>query len=440
MMSIQMSDTCNTIVKNTFITVEESTAVEPRRRSVPPSTRLCQEVAFCKLCVDELRPGHLDSDLSTYAETETQSSHSGSRTPVDLSSLSAWSTPMTQLSTQPSFATSPVNARPSSGVRLSSKAAAFKPKAAMAAAAKETHKPFEHFKKHIAEVIKITAASVRKSAHVGNLDVSEDENGWSLVIQPRGNQVDAEILLNEAKEALLNVCSTSKSTYVMGYCGSNPFNMRPNGFEASLGCMRSAGSACWHVFKKGFCRHEGNCSKQHPAIEVPVRVLVASAQIKGCQRFASAFRQVVADLANTVTTELKKSPYVELAMTTSDQDRSGWTIELTPKGDAAAHKEYLLTLAKNALFSASNNSSVAYIMGYATKPFTHKAGGFTTMIGDMQDESRVCWDFYSKGMCSRGCACKWEHPECLLPINVVIKERSYPISLLAAVNSLATAR
>jgi len=324
---------------------------------------------------------------------------------------------------------------PSQPKRLSSKAALFKPKSL---AAQEVNKSAEHFKKHIAEVIRMAASSVRASKDVAQLDLSEDDNGWSWIIKPRVGIVDTEALLEVAKEALLSGCSKSKSTYVMGYCGGRPFNMRPGGFEATLGAMRSAGTACWHVFKKGFCRHESACTKQHPAIQVPVCVVVDTAQLNGCQRFATAFKEVVANMAGSVAEELKKSPYIETASSSADADRRGWTVELMPRGDAATNKEYVLTLAKNALFSKTSESNIAYIMGYATKPFMYKTNGFTTIIGDMQDESKVCWDIYSKGLCTRGCACRWEHPECLIPINIVVKERPMAISLAAAVSAPAS--
>merc|ERR1719247_2689079 len=107
-----------------------------------------------------------------------------------------------------------------------------------------------------------------------------------------------------------------------------------------------------------------------------------------------------------------------------DKGSQGWTIEVMPKEEQKAHKEYLLTLAKNAIFNATSRSNTAYIMGYAGNPFATKEHGFVAILGDMQDETRACWDFYSKGMCTRDCGCRWEHPECLTPINVVVKERS----------------
>merc|ERR1719502_699184 len=106
------------------------------------------------------------------------------------------------------------------------------------------------------------------------------------------------------------------------------------------------------------------------------------------------------------------------------KESQGWTIEVSPKENSASTKDYLLELAKGALFSATSSSNTAYIMGYAKAPFMSTPRGLVTILGDMQDESRACWDFYSNGRCTRECECRWEHPECLMPLNIVFKEDS----------------
>merc|ERR1719482_2162425 len=123
-----------------------------------------------------------------------------------------------------------------------------------------------------------------------------------------------------------------------------------------------------------------------------------------------------------VTATMGESYYTERAEAFKDKDYQGWTIEVMVKKEMNAHKEYLITLAKNSLFNATGTSKNIYIMGYAATPFVSKKHGFVTVLGDMQDESKACWDLYTKGICSRECACRWQHPSCLTPINVVIKE------------------
>lgn len=208
----------------------------------------------------------------------------------------------------------------------------------------------------------------------------------------------------------------------MGYCSPKPFVMQPQGFEATLAAMESPVSACWHVFKKGFCRHGNECAKMHPVVEFPVRILVESIQFNSCSSFVSTFKQEVADLTMAVIASLGECNYTEKVEAFKDKDCQGWTIEVSLKQGSSMHKNYILTLAKSALYSATNNSTTVYIMGYAQKPFQPKSRGFVTLLGDMQDESVACWDFYSKGMCRHDCTCRWTHPECLVPINVALKE------------------
>jgi len=311
--------------------------------------------------------------------------------------------------------------------RLSAKAAPFQPltvaKVSKPSTYGRTQTPSE-YKKCIAEVICLAQSSIKLSEYVKNVEISEDASGWSVVIQPSRPSVKTELLESLAQKALLDATETTNCIFVLGYCSPAPFSTRPQGFGATLVAMTNAKTACWHMFKKGFCRHGDGCDKQHPPLEVPVHVLVEGVQLDTCTRLAGAFKSQVAELALTVTTTLADSPYVE-TVKAFKIDHQGWTIEMTPKG-VQDHKEHLLTLAKNALFSASSNSEILCIMGYAGKPFMENSRGIVTILGNMRDESKICWDMYMKGACScSGDQCRWEHPSCLMPINIVLQERSY---------------
>lgn len=207
----------------------------------------------------------------------------------------------------------------------------------------------------------------------------------------------------------------------MGYCSPKPFVMQPQGFEATLAAMETKMNACWHMFKRGFCRHGAECAKQHPAVELPVRVVVESAQFNSCARFVGDFKQEVADLTMAVISALGKCTYADKVEAFKDKDSEGWTIEVTLQQGMAMHKNYLLALAKTALYSATNNSGSVYIMGYAAKPFHLKSQGFMTLLGNMQDESAACWDLYSKGKCRHDRTCCFAHPECIVPLNVAVQ-------------------
>jgi len=281
-----------------------------------------------------------------------------------------------------------------------------------------------HFKQYFEDVINATITAVQASGQAANVERSGSMDGFSIIVQPLGDDdLQTERLLTISKEALLDAASHS-CVYVLGYCSPKPFTMQPQGFAATLGAMESPTSACWHLFKKGFCRHGESCCKQHPVCQVPIQVLVQSVQMNSSTGLAHDFKQQIAELAMTVTATLSQSPYAERAEAVKQKDDQGWTIEVVAKGSSCeeliSHKEDLLSVAKEALFGATSISKDVYILGYAAKPFVCRSMGFVTMLGNMHDESKACWDLYSKGFCHRDCACRWEHPECLAPINVVV--------------------
>jgi len=253
--------------------------------------------------------------------------------------------------------------------------------------------------------------AIKRSEYVKEVEIFLDEGCWSVIILPDDSAENcwhSVLLQTLAKEALRDAVAMFKSIDVVG---SQAFNVRAQGFEATCAVMQSAASAC-----------DGDaCGKQHPAYRVPIHVRVEGVQLP-CTHLAGAFVEQVADLALTVTTALGVHPHIGLVE--ASKDNQGWTIEMTAKEDMISDMDYLLTVAKNALSAATGNSEHLYIIGCAAKPFVRKTRGFVTILGDMQDASSACWDLYSKGTCSRNCECQWLHPECLMPINVTVKEMS----------------
>lgn len=424
------------IVKNTFLEYPTTCCVQPRRISVPPSLRLCREdtPTNAKVLFE-----HVGSDTSTDAHTEASTcSECGAKTPESFdeycfdeasSEASPASTGwLEEVCTQSLWFVPPPPVRqtalspksPSWKPRLNAKAEAFQPVGVIEEPAKQ---PYKH---RFIEVINWAKKAVLDSKLVANVQVSDDASGFSLIVQPKATAEAAcqvEKLIKVVKDALLQAASKSKCIYLLGYCSPKSFVEGPQGFEATLGAMENATSACWHVFKKGFCRHGANCCKSHPACQVPVRVLVESSQLNSSPCVAQAFQQEMAKLAMAVTATLAGCTYSD-KVEAFDKGYQGWTIEVMPTEELKHEKDCLVTLAQNALLTATSSSKTIYIMGHAIKPFMTKSQGFVAMIGDMQDETTACWELYSKGACPKGCACSWEHPNCLMPINVVVKERS----------------
>ena len=167
-----------------------------------------------------------------------------------------------------------------------------------------------------------------------------------------------------------------------------------------------------------------------------MQVLVQAVQkpeFGGFARPSSLQKERFADLVFGIAKMLSASPFVEEVEAFKDENYQSWTIEVTVHEPSAfeeyvlllaKNKEHVLSLAKNELFEATRESANIYIMGYAANPFMTKPHGFVTVLGDMQGDGHACWDLYARNNCSRGRACQLIHPEFLVPINVVVKERS----------------
>lgn len=435
-MAVQLHEegVCTPTIKNTFLDfhLPVLTRETPRRKSVPASSRLCKEgIVDGKLILS-----NMDSDASTDMHTDGSTcSESGVKTPVTCEECyfaDSFGDSSLELSEDNSWAPPSTIAAPRAAIqkpRLNTNASLFKPQAVSEEPARE------YYRHSFVDVITWAKNVLLESESIANVEVSDEHDGFSILIQPTGQEDrdwQTERILTQAKEVLLDAATKSRCVYVLGYCSPKPFVMKPQGFQATLAAMESPVSACWHIFKKGFCRHAHDCSKMHPVCEVPVCVIVEGVQFNSCTRSVSTFKQEVADLTMAVIASLGENDYTEKVEAFKDKDCQGWTIEVTTKKEAADHRNYILSVAKSALFSATNNSNSVYILGYASKPFISKSQGFLTMLGDMQDESAACWDLYSKATCRHECACRWQHPECLVPINVVVKGHQTWAALTAA--------
>jgi hypothetical protein len=131
------------------------------------------------------------------------------------------------------------------------------------------------YRKKYDAVMKRVGMALAESDLLAGVEISDDSQDCSITLRVR-DDVDlvAEQVLAFAQKTLLELTTKSKCIYVMGYCTPQAFTRQTFGFEATLGAMENATKACWHVFKKGVCRHDVNCCKQHAIYKVPVRVFV----------------------------------------------------------------------------------------------------------------------------------------------------------------------
>lgn len=109
-----------------------------------------------------------------------------------------------------------------------------------------------------------------------------------------------------------------------------------------------------------------------------------------------------------------------LASIWSTQSADGWAV----CGRLHAETQYassLIAIAKSALAKGCEQSASVYMLGYLAKPFTDTVSGFSVTLCGMGDEEAACWDYYSKGTCRRGCACRWTHPSDQVTVSIDLR-------------------
>jgi len=432
------------IVRNTFInydTKQQHGSAKRRNKSLPPLFRLGDE----RNELLEISCVIVDSDDSTDVRTEAGSDDTPSSDMGNHSSYAPSSShghagpcepcaPVTYLSSGPQGYTwmQPPQIAP---VALSSKASAYEPK----------QQPIQPLSQNdvdshagVAEMVEAAKQILQRSPEIATADLTQSLDGWSLVVTPAKNSnAGGTHVLALAKRALFEAAEKSKSVYVLGY--NSPavaFATKAQGFESRLGVMASPHRACWRSFKQGSCHHGATCCKEHPILEVPVRVFLEAAQfqltaneqvVKHCnQEFASFLMMIISWLTNTSG----------LPVSLFDLGGEGWSIEIPILDEHSNLREHLLALARSAFTEASRKSKNVFLMGFGAKPFIPKPNGFVAMLGEMADSNWACWDVYKEGVCAREGACRWQHPQCLMPVSLVLKPVESP-KVNAMVDSIA---
>jgi hypothetical protein len=299
---IQFEDfVCMTVIKNTFLTWSKPLPCTSRRlKSVPASMRLCLEsggISHDEKPVD-FRVLRLDSEASTAACSDvcTEASFDDEGMASDYDACFLCVSPKfsparcqcpsknheknvlfspSGLSTQsvlPQYSHSPIK-RIGSKERLNIKAAAFEPKSL------EEPEKLQQFQHHFEKVVKMAVKALRGSEVIASVGVQQEHREWCITIQVNSDgQMLSQQVLTYAQQELLKATESSKSIFVVGFSSPSAFTRNPQGFQCTLAAMENARHACWHLFKKGFCRHGEECAKQHPACEMPLRVRVETAQ------------------------------------------------------------------------------------------------------------------------------------------------------------------
>lgn len=267
----------------------------------------------------------------------------------------------------------------------------------------------------IREMIVAAKRILEKSSKIKSVEVVEDDDAWSLAVVPAVT-VRLDNTLELAQSALLEAAENSSNAYVLGY--RNPetaFVRKSHGFECQLGIMAQKRWACWHYFSEGSCKYT-DCRKDHPSLQVPLQVNVEMTSLDAPMHQVQQFKEEVAQLLITLTTILMNT----MGVVSADgfHEDQGCCIEIFIQD--AAQKGHILATAQNAIIELTQISNIVYPV-VASTPYFAKPQGFAFILGDRADQSKTCWDHYMYGVCRREHACRWHHPKCLIPVNVIVR-------------------
>lgn len=419
-----------TSIRNTFIDCRPQHATAERRKSLPPSFKPAEFMTIRDDSDDSTDVRTDDGstseigNLSSYAASSTYEQFLGGCEPCMTTNAypifdpQLWMQPVASEAAQP-WMQPPATAQ--GHQRLSSKAAAFQPTTQLPKANVDENS-------QLGEALEIAREHLQQSQNIMSVDVVQTSTGWSIVVTPtRRTSAPVDDVTALAKEALLKAAEESKDVYVLGFAfPETAFAPKPQGFEAQLVVMEGVKRSCWGLLKRGSCRYDTACKKQHPLLQASVQVVVEEARFAAPVQVVQRFKQEAANFIMMVTTMLTSAAcsagvqaFNEIQM--FDEDGQGWRIELSIRPEDMCLKDHLLVLAQNVFTEAAKHSQTVYIMGSRAAPFISKSEGFSLSLVEMTDKSQACWDVYMQGACCREQSCRWQHPQCLMPVNVVLK-------------------
>lgn len=297
--------------------------------------------------------------------------------------------------------------------KLSSKAVAYQPRRLLTPEAAGR-------RKNIVDVLEAVRTVLEDGSSIKNVDVFEQDGSWSLALTPhKKNRMNIDQLLTFAQEALLKVAEQSRNVYVLGYdARETAFTPQPQGKSCRLGVMESTQYACWRYFQKGKCSYGPDCCKEHAVLEVQLQIRVEMAKLDAPKQTVQQFKNEVADFLLAVTSML--AGCIGIAGAETFHEDQNCCVEILVNDDAKHQKEHFSSMAKQIIADMAQHSTV-HLIPNKGEQFIPKSKGFVFTVGDMPDPDNACWDLYMNGNCWRESCCRWKHPQCLVPVNVVIK-------------------
>lgn len=120
---------------------------------------------------------------------------------------------------------------------------------------------------------------------------------------------------------------------------------------------------------------------------------------------------------------MRSSPIVASAEVQEDLG-GGCTLTAWLRTDVEDQFTAIKTITKRvqlALLHAAEVSEGSYLIGYEAEPFQPLGLGFSLLLASVADDTVACWDYIGKGICARGCRCRWEHPTAQMKIDIRIR-------------------
>lgn len=148
----------------------------------------------------------------------------------------------------------------------------------------------------------------------------------------------------------------------------------------------------------------------------------------GPANVSTQMRRGVAEVVAAAQTSLMAASGIEKVQT-SETPLGGTSLVANIRSTQYGQTEAALNSAGEAMLAAASRSENMYVIGYERHPFKalQNGTGFCVQLAMVLDENQACWDLLAKGVCARGCSCKWQHPTCQTMTNVSLEIiRAFP--------------
>lgn len=102
--------------------------------------------------------------------------------------------------------------------------------------------------------------------------------------------------------------------------------------------------------------------------------------------------------------------------------KGNWSIVAHMPRESLHLKEQVLSVAKQTLLDACEQSDYCYVLGYKHRPFMKTSDGFFSLLAAVHTASEAtCWSHVEYGCCAEGHACSWKHPALTINLTVTVK-------------------